>query len=419
MADRLASPSVLPDAHQPEPRDALYSAGRLLLAVMFGGFIATGLIDGGGGVLWPEVTDDFGVSGGVFGLAAGLGLLVGFPVMAFSGKLADRFDQRTLLLMAFVVAAIVSLLIVVGAPGGALLLIGIFLLRGLASSVIDLSNNALAIDVERSTGRHILGPLHAMYSAGSLAGALGVWIVFTLGGGYRTVYLIFALCFLVLALMAWRSRALPAPPTAPTESVAVSTTLSLLRVGEIRLLGAIAALSMFGTILFSQWVGLYLDEVHEAGQTARVLAVAAYGAMKIVGRLVSGPILLRIGVRSTLVGYGSLLAAGGILVSLDAPIAVAVIGCGVAGLGLAGLLPLTLSIGGSRFASEGTAVAGVLLFIGYTGLVAGPLLAGLMTTLVSDWIVMPLTALAGLLVIVAAFRLRNSVALDGTRPASA
>ena len=57
----------------------------------------------------------------------------------------------------------------------------------------------------------------------------------------------------------------------------------------------------------------------------------------------------------------------------------AIAGCGLAGLGLAGIMPLALSTGGSRFPLEGAAVPGAVLLVGYTGLAGGPLLTGLLS----------------------------------------
>jgi MFS family permease len=410
MSDKLDQQTEAPSmpgatASTTAPGGAL---GKLLLAVMFGGFISIGLLDGGGGVLWPEVTDAFEISDGLFGLASGIGLLVAFPIMMLAGKIADRFDRRSLLLAAFLGLTLTALLMAFGSAGGALLLIGILALRGLSVSLIDLGNNAIAIDFERSSGRHIMGPLHATYSAGALVGALGVWGIFALGGGYRAVYVLFALFFVSLAVVAVRTRALPPLPSVRTEPVSVMATFHLLRKRDIRLLGAITACGMFGTILFSQWVGLYLRDVRDAGESARVLAVVVYGAMMVIGRLVNGPVVQRLGVRRAFAADGTLAAAGGLVVSLDVPLWLAIAGCGLAGLGLAGIMPLALSTGGARFPREGAAVPGAVLLIGYTGLAAGPLLAGLTASLISDAAVMLLTAIAGLLIVLVAILLSES-----------
>jgi MFS family permease len=338
-------------------------------------------------------------------------LLIAFPVMMLAGRIADRFDKRSLLLVAFLGLTLTAASL--ASAGNALLLVGILVIRGFSVSLIDIGNNAIAIDYERSSGRHILGPLHAMYSGGALIGALGVWGIFALGGSYRTVYFTFAGLFLLLALLAWRARSRPGPPDVRTEPVSITATLHLLRNRDIRLLGAITALSMFGAILVSQWAGIYLRDERDAGETVRVLAVALYGGLMFVGRAFNGPVVQLLGVRWTLVGQGALAAIGGLMISAGGPLWLAVLGCGLAGLGLAGLIPLALSIGGVLFPRESASVSGAVLLIGYVGLAAAPFLAGLVATLISARVVMALTAVAGLLVVTIAFRLRATRMVHG------
>jgi MFS family permease len=409
MADDVISPtdSACEGVAAPPLSAPSSGIGALLLAVMFGGFVSIGLLDGGGGVLWPDVTDAFRISEALFGVASGVGLIVAFPIMIMAGKIADLFDKRSLLLVAFLGLTLTALLMALASAGGALLLIAIMVLRGFSVSLIDLGNNSIAIDYERSSGRHIMGPLPATYSAGALGGALGVWGIFAVGGGFRAVYLLFAAIFVVLAGLAWRTRALPLRSTVRTEPVSVTATIHLLRRTEIRQLGAVTAFGMLGTILFSQWVGLYLRDVRDAGESERVLAVVAYGALMVIGRLVNGPVVKRLGVRGAFLLQGGLAVAGSVLVSLDVPIWAAIGGCGLAGLGLAGVIPLALSTGGALFPRGGAAVPGAVLLVGYTGLAGGPLLAGLTASLISDAVVMLLPALGALLIMAVALRLRR------------
>jgi MFS family permease len=101
------------------------------------------------------------------------------------------------------------------------------------------------------------------------------------------------------------------------------------------------------------------------------------------------------------------------MISAGGPLWLAVLGCGLAGLGLAGLIPLALSIGGVLFPRESASVSGAVLLIGYVGLAAAPFLAGLVATLISARVVMALTAVAGLLVVTIAFRLRATRMVHG------
>lgn len=378
----------------------------IVLVVMFSGYLSIGLVDGGGGVLWPEVIDGFGVSDGLYGVAGGLGLVIAFPVMLFAGRLADRFDKRTILFGAFVAMALSSGVLAFGA--GALMLTLVMVLRGLSVSLFDLGNNSIAIEYERDTGRHVLGPLHASYSGGALLGALLIWAAFGLGGSYRAVFGGFAAVFAVAAVVAWKARSGGAAPSARTEPVSITATARLLRVRDIRLLGAITALCMFCEIVVSQWSGIYLNDERHAGSTTRVLAIALYGALMFVGRVFNGPIVQALGTRRALIAEGASTATGIALIFIGGPTWLAVVGAGLAGLGLAGMIPLALSIAGVVYPKEGATASGAILLIGYVGLAISPFLAGLVSTLISPRGVMMLGCGGGVLVVLLGLQLQST-----------
>jgi MFS family permease len=392
-----------------EPKRNAQSASSIaliVLIVMFSGYLSIGLVDGGGGVLWPEVIDGFGVSDGIYGLASGLGLVIAFPVMLFAGRIADRFDKRTILFGAFVAMALSSGVLAIGT--GALMLTLVMILRGFSVSLFDLGNNSIAIEYERDSGRHVMGPLHASYSGGALLGALIIWAAFALGGTYKAVFTGFAIAFAAAAVVAWRARSGEAAPSVRTEPVSISATIRLLKVRDIRLLGAVTALCMFSEIVVSQWSGIYLDDDRHVGSTTRVLAIALYGALMFAGRMFNGPIVARMGTRRLLVLDGMCTAAGAALIFVGGPAWLAVIGAGLAGLGLAGMIPLALSIAGVVHPEEGATASGSILLIGYTGLALGPFIAGAVSTLTSARGVMMMAFVAGLTVSYLAFQLETS-----------
>lgn len=395
------------DAIEPERnREGASSIALIVLIVMFSGYLSIGLVDGGGGVLWPEVIDGFGVSDGIYGLASGLGLVIAFPIMLFAGRIADRFDKRTILFGAFVAMALSAGVLAIGT--GALMLTLVMVLRGFSVGLFDLGNNSIAIEYERDSGRHVLGPLHASYSGGALLGALIIWGAFALGGTYKAVFTGFAIAFVVAAVVAWKARSGESAPSVRTEPVSVSATIRLLKNRDIRLLGAVTALCMFSEIVVSQWSGIYLDDERHVGSTTRVLAIALYGGLMFLGRMFNGPIVRKLGTRNTLIADGASTAFGVAMIFAGGPSWLAVIGCGLAGLGLAGMIPLALSIAGVVHPEEGATASGSILLIGYTGLAIGPFIAGLVSTLTSPRGVMMLAFVAGSAVVFLAFQIRST-----------
>ncbi|MEA2582221.1 MAG: hypothetical protein QOF33_306, partial [Thermomicrobiales bacterium] len=188
-----------------------------LLVLMFGAFIGLGLLDGAGGVLWTDVLDAFGVSKGVFGLLGGLGLALSFPILIFGGRLAERFDKRSLLALSFAGMGVASVGLLTGAGGIAVFALCL-ILRAASITLLDLSNNALAMDYEQAANRHIMSPLHAGFSGGTMLGAGVVWIALAAGGGFRTVYLGLAAIFALAVIWTLRlRRTVVLPPHPPDE----------------------------------------------------------------------------------------------------------------------------------------------------------------------------------------------------------
>ena len=272
----------------------------LLLVVMFGGYLALGVLDGGGGVLWPDVIDAFGISKGAFGVASGVGVAIVFPVMIFAAQIANRVDKRLILSGGFM-AMIFAALIAIGGRG-AMLMTLLMLLRGLSVALLDLGNNAIAIDYQRSSNRHIMGPLHSMYSLGTLIGAIVVWGLFAAGGDFRGAYVAFGLIFTTMFVLSLRSmRGRTRIKGAKTAPIPFSITIALLKRKEIMLLGGIGGLCIFGELIVTQWSGIYLRDERGFSENSRVIAIAMYGMTMFLARLFNGPIVNLLGLKRMLI----------------------------------------------------------------------------------------------------------------------
>jgi fucose permease len=274
------------------------------------------------------------------------------------------------------------------------------IVRASGITLLDMSTNALAMDYERESRRHIMGPLHSGFSGGTLLGAAVVWAVLLIGGGYRTVYA--GMTVLMLGLMAWAfylSRT-PIPSTPVTGSVKASAALGLLKQSEIRWLGLITAFTMGGEILISQWAAIYLREERDLSARVGVYAVAAYGLAMFSGRVTNGPVAAKLGIRPAIALQGAMAMIGGALIVTGGPASLAVIGCGIAGYGLAGTIPIAMSLVG-KIVPHGTAAAsGATLALGYTGFAITPIVAGVFADLVSARAVMCGVILAGSLILI-------------------
>jgi MFS family permease len=396
----LESTSVIPSAETTRSTTQGTAASfnpSSLLALMLSAFVGLGVLYGGGGVLWNDVIDAFGISKGAFGFAMSVATIASFPVLLFGGRIADRFDKRSVLMVALAVAVVPALGMIFGSGVAVFALLMIMLNLGVTA--LDLSNNALAMDFERATRKHVMGPLHASFSVGTLVGPLIVWVVLRTGGDYRAMYALIAIMFASLALFALKSLKAPSLPSLPPEhGQSPLHALHLLRSAAVRDLAIITGISFASELLIAQWVGIFFEDERSYSSTVTVVALSLNGGAMAIGRFGNGPFTAKLGAKRALLIQGALTLMGGVLLVTSTSPAIAAIGCGVAGLGLAGMAPTTLSLVGLANPTAPGAAAGAVLFMGYAGIAIAPFIAGLISTYASTRVALIGIALGGLAV---------------------
>ncbi|WP_332667481.1 MFS transporter [Aeromicrobium sp.] len=326
----------------------------------------------------PEILERTGASTVVLGyllLLLGGTALLGMQV---GGRLIDRFGSRVVA----VVAGLALSACLVG-PGLATsvptLAIALGLL-GAFNGVIDVAQNAQAVEVERAYGRPIISGFHAFFSLGGLVAALVGGGLIALDTDVRLT-LSAAGALGLLVTLAARPALLPPAPGTTRESGAPRVRAPwTLRVVVLSLLAFMLLLSEG---VAYDWSTVHL---HDSLGTSKSVAAWAFGAFSItmtVVRLVADRIVARIGA-AAYVQRAALIGAFGLTGAALAPNAtVAIIAWAVFGVGLAGCVPQFFSAAGNIDpAAAGTYLARVT-GMGYLGLLAGPAIIGILTNWVS------------------------------------
>jgi fucose permease len=379
---------------------------RAILAVIAIALAGLGVAAGAGGATWPDVLDSFGVSDGAFGLLNGIAIVLSLPILVYGGKVIARFGKIPLL-MASAAGFVIFAAGFVFAPRAFAIFAVLMVIRGLSFAVIDLSANALAMDAERVAKKHVMSPLHAGYSAGTIVGAAMTALLFSAGTSFKAVYLIviaiFVAIFLAPALVGFRDRLARTDGDGAEEAV----SLSGFRDPTIRLAAIMTGLAFAGEVLIAEWVAIYLRDERDFSSSIGALAVTCYGVALMVGRIINGPFVNRLGLRPSFVLQGALTVAGGLLVVAGGPAIVPLAGAFVAGFGLAGVGPSGLSLAGKAMPSAPGAAAGLTLLGGYVGLAAAPLLGGLFASVASTRITLACVAAAGVGILLASFAVHD------------
>jgi predicted MFS family arabinose efflux permease len=359
-------------------------------------FALDGAVFGSWAARVPDVAAGVGVGHSALGVAL-LCLSIGaLAAMQVTGALCARLG-------AGVVTAAASLLLCVSLvlPGLATSLPALcaaLLVFGGATGMVNVAANAVGVTVERRLGRPLLSGLHAGFSFGGLAGALLGGLLATVAGVAAHLVLVGALGLLITA---WAAQALvraDGPRSAvpgPTGADDRPRPTAVLVV-----LGAIAGCTAFGEGALSDWGALHLRD--ELGATTS-LAAAGYAGFSLAmacGRLAGGRLVAALGERRLLAGGAVLAAAGGAAAVTATSVPTALGGFVLVGLGLANVFPLAISRAGVLGGARGIALATT---VGYTGLLGGPPLIGLLAEhagLAAALATVPLLALvAGALVL--------------------
>lgn len=379
---------------------------RAILAVIALALAALGVAAGAGGATWPDVLDAFGVSDGQFGLLNGLAIILSLPLLIFGGRVIGRFGKIPLVMAAATGFVIFATGFVI-APRAFLVFAVLMLIRGLSFATIDLSANALAMDAERVAKKHLMSPLHAGYSAGTIVGAGMTAILFAGGASYKAVYVIIAAIFvgvfLAPAIVGFRDRLAQSGPAASEEGV----SLAGFKDPTIRIAAIMTGLSFGGEMLIAEWIAIYLRDERGLSGSTGALAVTSYGVALMIGRIINGPFVNRLGLKPSFQLQGSLTLLGGLLIIAGGPAAVALIGAFIAGFGLAGVGPSGLSLAGKAMPSAPGVAAGLTLLGGYLGLAAAPLLGGLFASVASTRVTLAGVAAAGVGILLASFAVRD------------
>ncbi len=320
----------------------------------------------------PDTKARFDLSADALGmllLLLAIGSIVSFP---YAGRLVDNIGARRATM--WTLPYYVFSLVVIGlAPNLWVLGLGLALF-GSSHGAMDVAMNSWGAEVERASGKPILGRFHACYSLGAGTGAaIGAA---SISAGYSTAtHLIgFALITGVLLFLFgqsdWDSKITKNPAKAPM--IAWPS-------GALLLVGLTAFASSIGEGSMFDWGALFiLDRVPSSAAQA-ALGLTVFSVKMVLVRLLSGEIVGALGPVKT-IRLSGLLALCGVLLALNAShLWLIYFGFGVMGLGYALIFPLAFSrAGNDPILPPGQAMAQVAT-LGYGGMLLGPPLIGFLT----------------------------------------
>ncbi len=314
----------------------------------------------------PAVKAQTGLDAPGLGFAL-LGASVGAVLtMTFGGWLGSRFGTHVMTPLTTVGCAV--MMVFIGASFNYASLTLSLLIFGICQGTMDVSMNANGMAVEHAGAGPIMSRLHASWSIGAFVGALVSTQVAALG---IPVLPEFAVTASVLAIggVILRFTMLP-------DKHAEGGGRLRLPTGPLVLLGALAVFGLMAEGSATDWSGVYLQSTMNASQGVAGLAVTTFTGCMAAARLAGDRLSLLLG-SARLVGGGAGLAALGLglALAIQNP-AVAIVGFGMMGLGLAAVVPTLFRAAGSQPGIPASVGIAAVSTMGYAGGLIGPPVIG-------------------------------------------
>lgn len=314
--------------------------------------------------------------GGIL-LAAAIGVLCAMPIV---GRLADRFGSERVVrysgLFYFIAVGIPAFM-----TDYLSISIAMFAL-GFSGAFLDVAMNANGLQVERVKGRSIMSGLHGFWSLGGFVGAgiTAVWFALPVGNEFH-LPVILGLFFIAHIIaqanllsdqdatqhLASRHNSSGNSAKAPDSR---NLFLALLPFGICAFIG------QFGEGVLTDWATVFMTTVLDSGPTLAAVGFAVYSFAMAATRLSGDALVIRYGCVPVLLTSSILASSGTFILTVSPNIIIAWLGCGIAGIGLAVILPLLLSAAAHSTGKSGGAVVSVIAATGYSAIMAGPPVIG-------------------------------------------
>jgi hypothetical protein len=294
-------------------------------------------------------------------LAAAFGSVFSFPVTA---ALLHRLGSRGASLLSG--ALLPLMLLGLAAAPGWWTACAVMFVHGIVASTMDVAMNAQGVEVENAFRRPVMSRLHALFSFGTMAGAL------------------FASCatlvttsvpwhFGAAALLVWAAVLLPRGALiADAKPIDGGTRSFALPGGAALWLGVMAFLGMIVEGGMVDWSTLYLKESAGASQQVAPLGIASLQGTMLATRWFGDRARMRWGARAILL-WGSLLAGASLALALVVGgVAAGLVGYALVGVGIAIVSPCVYAAG----AKQGAVALASTMTLGSLGFLVGPPLIG-------------------------------------------
>lgn len=359
------------------PKPTFPPSPRMAIAMIF---LIRGFIVGNWFPRIPGLVDRLEIPGsqlGIIWFLLAAGCIVSFSLAA---RVMKRTGSATSIRL-FSIPYPIILTLTSLAPSTFLFAFGC-IIYGLAAGGFDVSCSVQGGVVERATKKALISSLYGFFSLGTLVGSFisgliaQVGVAIPLQFAVLSVFAVPLFAWLTSRLMPDETRELPAPKVRRRFRVSLPPRV-------LMPLGIMVVCAALGEETINNWVALYMRADLGASPAIGGFAYTAFAIATFGGRILGDVVIQRFGVDRVLMA-GSLLAAAGITfgITVNQPWAM-IIGYAAVGAGLSVVVPVTYRRAGEIPGMSAATAVATVASIGYLGFLAGPMLIGFISDIVS------------------------------------
>lgn len=297
-------------------------------------------------------------------LASGVGAVL---TLTQAGRIVGRQGARRMAMLsgALCAGSLVALLV----SQSYAVLLALMVMFGIGMSLLDVSINAAASELESLRKRNLMSGFHAMFSLGGMVGAGFGSALLSRGVDAETHLVATSIASGVFVLIAGMVM---------LQTVAGSSQeghgFALPR-GVLGLLGVLAALGLIAEGAMYDWSVLYMAQELKSAPDFAALAYASFSGAMAAARFCGDWVRDRVSPAVLMSSSAALAAAAMTAVLLIGHPIATLIGFALVGLGFANVVPVLFGTAAKLDANPAHGIA-VVASVGYFGMMAGPPLIG-------------------------------------------
>ncbi|MFL4555403.1 MFS transporter [Yersinia kristensenii] len=334
---------------------------------------------------------------GLLLLCLGTGSLL---AMLFSGRLIGLFGCRSIMLLGIVLTCIfLPTLAIIDQFSFMALCLFFF---GAGIGLADVAVNVQGSLVEQSSDKPLMSGFHCLFSIGSIAGAGGGAILFTLGLMPLTVTFIAIMVIAIITTTVFNELIPFGDNKEPTEPVITKPRPNF----RLILMALMCMICFMAEGAVLDWSGVFLTNDRGLDIKHAGWGFAIFGGTMSIMRFTGDKVVSLLGRKRVLI-LSSIIAMIGYAVAVIIPDwKFTLLGFALVGIGAANIVPVLITLAGQEKVMPVNMSVALVATLGYFGVLGGPALIGFIAHLTDLYTAFAIVALTFLVIAIGAFKLK-------------